>query len=67
MSPPNTPNPTSGFFVMIPEGDLVVLDMTVEEAFKAIVSSGIVQPPRGGALVEADLQAMTQELEVVRE
>ncbi len=63
---PTTPNPTSGFFVMFPEHDVEVLDMTVEEAFKALMSSGIVQPERGGALGTPAL-AVTQELDPVRE
>ena len=42
---PTTPNPTSGFFVMLPEHELIHLEMTVEEAFKLIISGGIVVPP----------------------
>ena len=41
---PTTPNPTSGFYIMVPETDMVNLDMTVEEAFTLIVSGGIVAP-----------------------
>ena len=44
---PTTPNPTSGFYVLIPEDELVVLDMTVEDAFKLIISGGIFTPPEG--------------------
>ena len=64
---PTTPNPTSGFFVMFPESEVRVLDMTVEEAFKALMSSGIVQPERGGALLGTTGLAVTQELEPIRE
>ena len=64
---PTTPNPTSGFFVMFPEADVRVLDMTVEEAFKALMSSGIVQPTRGGELHGTSILAVTQELDPVRE
>ncbi len=39
---PTTPNPTSGFLVLVPEEEVVETDYTVEEAFKFIVSSGIV-------------------------
>jgi uncharacterized membrane protein len=39
---PTTPNPTSGFLVMVPPEEVVEVDYTVEEAFKFIVSSGIV-------------------------
>ena len=42
---PTTPNPTSGFYILIPEDEMKVLDMSVEEAFKLIVSGGIVSPP----------------------
>ena len=41
---PTTPNPTSGFYIMIPETDLINLDMTVEEAFTLIISGGIASP-----------------------
>ena len=37
---PTTPNPTSGFLLMIPKKDLIYLDMTFEEASKFIVSAG---------------------------
>jgi len=43
---PTTPNPTSGFFLMVPKTDLTYMDMTVEEAFKLIMSGGIVTPPQ---------------------
>ena len=42
---PTTPNPTSGFYILIPEDELVILDMTVEDAFKLIISGGIFSPP----------------------
>jgi len=41
---PTTPNPTSGFYVLFPEEDLTVLDMSVEDAFKLLISGGIVSP-----------------------
>lgn len=41
---PTTPNPTSGFFLMMPAGDVVELDMTVDEALKYIISMGVVAP-----------------------
>jgi len=56
---PTTPNPTSGFFVMFDEEEVTVLDMTVEEAFKAIMSSGIIAPARGGVLTGADPTSVT--------
>lgn len=39
---PCTPNPTSGFYLLVPEEDLVPLDLPVQEAFKIVVSMGIV-------------------------
>ena len=41
---PTTPNPTSGFFVMMPKKDAYELQMTVEEAFKLVISAGVVTP-----------------------
>ena len=41
---PTTPNPTSGFFVMIPKKDAFELQMSVEEAFKLVISAGVVTP-----------------------
>ncbi len=42
---PTTPNPTSGFLLFVPKGDLIPLSMTVEEAIKMVISAGIVTPP----------------------
>ena len=42
---PTTPNPTSGFYILIPENEVIILDMSIEDAFKLIVSGGIVSPP----------------------
>jgi uncharacterized membrane protein len=42
---PTTPNPTSGFFLMIPTADVIELDMSVDEALKYIISMGVVAPP----------------------
>jgi uncharacterized membrane protein len=41
---PTTPNPTSGMLVLIPEEEIIYLDMTVEEGLKLIVSAGMVVP-----------------------
>ena len=43
---PTTPNPTSGFYLLVPATDLRKVDMTSEEAFKLIMSAGIVTPGR---------------------
>jgi uncharacterized membrane protein len=42
---PTTPNPTSGFLLFVPTADVVILDMTVEEAAKLVISAGLVTPP----------------------
>ena len=42
---PTTPNPTSGFLLFVPKSDLLVLDMTIEEGIKMVISGGIVTPP----------------------
>ena len=41
---PTTPNPTSGFFLMIPREDVVELDMSVDDGLKMIISLGVVVP-----------------------
>jgi uncharacterized membrane protein len=41
---PTTPNPTSGFFLMLPRADVIVLDMSVDEALKYVISMGVVAP-----------------------
>lgn len=42
---PTTPNPTSGFFLMMPKKDVIELEMSVDEALKYIISMGVVAPP----------------------
>ena len=41
---PTTPNPTSGFFIMVSKKDVLELNMSVEEAFKLVISAGVVTP-----------------------
>ena len=41
---PTTPNPTSGFLLFLPRGDVKELDMTVEDAAKLVISAGLVYP-----------------------
>jgi len=41
---PTTPNPTSGFFLMMPKSDVIELDMNVDAALKYIISMGVVSP-----------------------
>jgi uncharacterized membrane protein len=42
---PTTPNPTSGFFLMVPRADVIELAMSVDEALKYVISMGVVAPP----------------------
>lgn len=50
---PTTPNPTSGFLLFVPRKDIIVLDMSTEDAAKMIISAGLVSP---------EYQAKTAEL-----
>lgn len=43
---PTTPNPTSGFLLFVPRKDIKIMDMSVEEGLKLIVSAGIVTPEK---------------------
>jgi len=42
---PTTPNPTSGFLILVPRGQLIDLGMTVAEGMKMVISGGAVVPP----------------------
>ena len=41
---PTTPNPTSGFYILVPEKDTIPLEMSIDEALTMIVSVGVVSP-----------------------
>jgi len=41
---PTTPNPTSGFFIILPKEDVVITDMSIEQAMKVIISGGMIKP-----------------------
>jgi uncharacterized membrane protein len=41
---PTTPNPTSGFYLLVPEDDVIEVELNVEAAFKVIMSAGLVTP-----------------------
>lgn len=54
---PTTPNPTSGFIIIVPKRDVHVLDMEVDEALKMIISLGVVVPTwRQGQIEELPLK-----------
>lgn len=48
---PTTPNPTSGFMLLVPRGEMVELAIPVEEAIKLIVSGGTIMTPEQAALI----------------
>ncbi|SLN40819.1 hypothetical protein AQS8620_01555 [Aquimixticola soesokkakensis] len=41
---PTTPNPTSGFLLFFPLSDIIILDMSIEDAAKLVISAGLVYP-----------------------
>ncbi len=54
---PTTPNPTSGFVIVVPRKEVIFLDMEVDEALKMIISLGVVVPTwRGDQLGELPLE-----------
>ena len=64
---PKTPNPTTGWYAIIPEDEVVNLTMSVENAFKIVISGGIVSPNTSSSLVlprqlESQLQQAMQVL-----
>ena len=50
---PTTPNPTSGFVIMVPRQDVVELDMSIDDGLKLIISMGVVVP-RGNKVLLAE-------------
>ncbi|WP_102958396.1 DUF502 domain-containing protein [Mangrovicella endophytica] len=51
---PPTPNPTSGFLLYLPRSEVRVLDMSMEEAAKLVISSGLVGPEQGSRMPVSD-------------
>ena len=58
---PTTPNPTSGFIVMVRNDEITELDMSVEEGFKFIISMGVIIPD-GTARTELERNKVAQSL-----
>ncbi|MFO1393706.1 MAG: DUF502 domain-containing protein [Steroidobacteraceae bacterium] len=52
---PTTPNPTTGFIVLVPKEEVVALDMTVDEAIKMLLTLGVVVPRWKGRGADARL------------
>lgn len=61
---PTTPNPTSGFLLFVPDEDVVILDMTVEEAAKLVISAGLVTPPTREEIEAAKRRAQARKAAV---
>jgi uncharacterized membrane protein len=64
---PTSPNPTSGYFLLVPEKEVVPLEISVEEAMKLIVSGGLYTPPQsasGSAQPRASVAKARPDLEV---
>jgi uncharacterized membrane protein len=65
---PTTPNPTSGFLLFVPKEDVIYLNMSVEEAFKLVISGGLVAPPDRRPAAEQEVPAVaSRRLEAVED
>ncbi len=53
---PTTPNPTSGFYLVVPEADTVPLKMGVEDAFKVIMTGGMVVPSQDSTIASEEIE-----------
>jgi uncharacterized membrane protein len=47
---PTTPNPTSGWYAIMPEDEVITISMSIEDAFKVLISGGIVHPSPQGVI-----------------
>jgi uncharacterized membrane protein len=52
---PTTPNPTTGWYAVVPEDEVITLDISIEDAFKILISGGIVNPTDNSASVPISL------------
>lgn len=62
---PTTPNPTSGFLIFVPKKDLIPLNLRVDDAWKIIISTGIVtpdSPQKQQAIMDEAIQSAKQDL-----
>jgi uncharacterized membrane protein len=57
---PTTPNPTSGWYAIVPETDVVNLAISIEEAFKVLLSGGIVGPNLASAVPPDRIAALAE-------
>ena len=49
---PTTPNPTSGYLIVVPEAETIPLDWSVDESFRVIISAGVIMPGEEGKVPE---------------
>lgn len=63
---PSTPNPTTGFLMFVPKKDVILLDMSIEEAAKLIISAGLVVPPTPEERARAQRQAEDRKRAIAR-
>jgi uncharacterized membrane protein len=63
---PTTPNPTSGFYLVVPEGEVVEVQLSVEEAFKLVMSAGLVAPNESPGAAPATIPLAPPEAARVR-
>ena len=61
---PTSPNPTSGYFLLVPEKEVTPVDISVEEAMKLIVSGGLYSPPPTAGTLAARPHAQNVDVEV---
>lgn len=55
---PTTPNPTSGYMLLVPRSEAAILDLTIEEGIRLIISGGAVMTPRGFADVAEHIRQL---------
>lgn len=58
---PTTPNPTSGWYAVVPEQDVINLSISIEDAFKVLLSGGIVGPDLASAVPPERIEQLAQE------
>lgn len=61
---PTTPNPTSGWYAIIPQGEAIDIDISIEDAFKVLISGGIVSPEIPGVKPAISIPNVKQKVAV---
>jgi uncharacterized membrane protein len=64
---PTTPNPTSGWYAMVPEEEVIDLSISIEDAFKVLISGGIVSPGTNNASEAITLPKRYQKLSLAEQ